>query len=59
MITAAKIQKVLESYTHKKIFFIFETLSRNEYFRSKNQKHFDFCSLIRIFAIRLNNSSSL
>ena len=42
-------------YTSKN-YFIFETLSR-KYFRLKNQKHFDFCSLIRIFAIRLENRS--
>ena len=33
-----------------KIFFSFEAMSR--YTSIRNKKHFDFCSLIRIFAIR-------
>ena len=39
-----------------KIFFSFEVMSR--YTSIRNKKHFDFCSLIRIFAIRLKNVPS-
>ena len=39
-----------------KIFFSFEAMSR--YTSIRNKKHFDFCSLIRIFAIRLKNVPS-
>ena len=38
------------------IFFSFEAMSR--YTSIRNKKHFDFCSLIRIFAIRLKNVPS-
>lgn len=38
-----------------KIFFSFEAMSR--YTSIRNKKHFDFCSLIRIFAIRLKKRS--
>ena len=39
-----------------KIFFSFEAMSR--YTSIRNKKHFDFCSLIRILAIRLKNVPS-
>ena len=39
-----------------KIFFSFEAMSR--YTSIRNKKHFDFCSLIRIFAISLKNVPS-